>query len=158
MRTDVGLLAFSELVANSSRWATAEVKKSAELKDSYAHAALATQQEGGSVCTVLRVLVIAKDELDGEKAGGVSVTVKVPASLLARPEPTATLLRLTAPALDSRTGVRYAGQGFDGSMDGLPTAGPRAGESVAMGGTPGEFGFSLPHLSAAILVVKECTA
>ena len=122
----IGLLAFSELVANSSRWAMAEVRKSAALKDSFAHAALAVQEEEGrGVCTVLRVLVIAKDGPDGGVAAageGVAVTVKVPASLLARPESTATLLRLTAPALASKTGLRWAGQGFGPGPPGVLSA------------------------------------
>ena len=60
----VGLLAWSELVANSSRWLSSEVAVSMPMKNSWAHATLS---EGGTAasCTVLRVLVIAKDEGEG---------------------------------------------------------------------------------------------
>lgn len=148
----VGLVAWSELVANSSRWAAAEVKASVALKDSFAHAAISVQEAGGRTCSSLRVLVIAKDE---GAPGDVAVTVQVPASVLAKPERTAKLLLLTAPSLASKSGVRWARQSFDGSTDGSPR-GVRAAESVE--GAGGRWAFALPQLSAAILVVKECNA
>ena len=147
-------------MANSSRWAGVEVVASALMKNSWAHATLSTEADlvAGQTCTVLRVLVIAKDEPGSASAcplGDIEVTVSVPPSMLLEPPARAELLLLTAPALDSRNDINWAGQSFDNSTDGRPI-GYRTEEPVPARAA-GEYAFTLPQLSAAILVMKKCS-
>jgi hypothetical protein len=157
----VGLLAWSELVANSSRWLSADVVASAPMKNSWAHATLSTSAGEPTACTVLRVLVIAKDEPNAVSSasmtGDIKVTVSVPPSVIQKPPARAALLYLTAPALSSRSDVDWAGQSWGNrywnSTDGRPM-GERSAD-VVVAHAAGEYAFTLPQLSAAILLVEE---
>ena len=67
------------------------------------------------------------------------------------------MLRLQAPSVGAKhgDGITYAGQTFDGSSDGKPR-GERAPEAVPAASATSAavcFDFSLPPLSAAMLVV-----
>lgn len=161
----VGLLAWSELVANSSRWMSADVTASVPMKNSWAHATLSTSVSEGPAgsCTVLRVLVIAKDLPSSTDIGDdIEVTVSVPPSALKKPQPHAALLRLTAPMLSSRSDIDWAGQSFGNkdwnSTDGRPMGQRVAEKVVAHAGGGTEYAFTLPPLSAAMLVVKDCSS
>jgi hypothetical protein len=135
--------------------------------------------KGGAArnCTVQRVLVIAKDELVlGAAAGNITVRVApagagAPVPLLrAGQDPErlvgqqhAMLYRLTAPALNSTSNVVWANQSWDGTATGLPTSGVKGGEVLVMTGAgagadgSGEYLFTMPPLSAALVVVKSCS-
>jgi hypothetical protein len=174
----VGLLAWSELVANHSTWLGAAVTASSPMKNTWAHATLSSDSANGggarttANCKVVRVLVIAKDEPRAAATaaatpstamitggGDIAVTVSVPSLVLPQPSTNATLLYLTAPALSSRVDVDWAGQSWGGrhgiSADGRPIGARTAGVVVAR--APGEYAFTLPQLSAAILVVQDCS-
>lgn len=151
---------WSELVANSSRWLSTDVRTSAPLKNSWAHATLSTNVGGGTACQVVRVLVIAKDEPNAASMmDDIAVTVSVPRTVLSKPPAQATLLHLTAPALSSRTDVDWAGQSWGSrnwnSTDGRPM-GARTANMVAAHAS-GVYSFAIAQLSAAILVVEDCS-
>ena len=148
----VGLLAWSELVANSSRWLEATVEKSAVLPNSFAHATL--QPDGSGQCKVLRVVVVAKDE--GGSGSPLAVRVDLDSVPALRAEPEAQLLRLTG-SLASTTGVDWAGHSWDDSKDGLPS-GVRKAEVVRAEPGSEVFAFEVPQLSAAMLVVRDCSS
>ena len=80
------------------------------------------------------------------------VAASVPAL---RAEPEAQLLRLTG-SLASTTGVDWAGHSFDDSKDGLPS-GARKAEVVRAEPGSEVFAFEVPQLSAAMLVVRDCS-
>ena len=61
------------------------------------------------------------------------------------------LLRLTAPALNASTGIRFGGATFDGTTDGNPTSAITA-ESVAVNAAGTTYSFILPATSGAVLV------
>ena len=159
----VGLLAWSELVANSSRWLSADVTASTPMKNSWAHATLSTTAMEPTACTVLRVLVIAKDDPGAVPSTSmkddIAVTVHVPNAVLSNPRAQARLLHLTAPRLSSKSDIIWAGQSWGNrswsSKDGRPKGTRTADVVVAQ--TSGLYAFTLPQLSAAILVVEDCS-
>lgn len=109
---------------------------------------------------MLRVLVIAKDEPNSAPMmDDITVVVNVSRAVLPKPSSPARLLRLTAPALNSRIDVNWAGQSWGNrywnSTTGRPM-GVRTTEAV-VAQTPGTYFFTLPQLSAAMLVVEDCS-
>jgi hypothetical protein len=140
------------------------VTPSAPMRNSWAHATLSTEARELTACTVLRVLVIAKDDPDAASSSAsleddIAVTVSVPPAVISKPPAHARLLYLTAPALSSRSDVDWAGQSWENrywsSTDGRPIGTRTADVVVAQ--TSGMYSFTLPQLSAAILVVETCS-
>lgn len=130
------------------------------MRNSWAHATLSTNVGGPTACKVVRVLVIAKDEPNAASMmDDIAVTVSVPPTVLSKPPAQATLLHLTAPALSSHTDVDWAGQSWGSrswnSTDGRPMGARTANMVVAH--ASGVYSFAIAQLSAAILVVEDCS-
>jgi hypothetical protein len=141
-----GMLAFSELTANHSRWL--KHTQSAPAPQFVAHAAV---NIGGDV----KVLLIAKD-LTQKGTPPRTVSVCLASIAPSRVGETARVFALTAPSINSNAteGVKYAGQTFQGSKDGNPI-GDRVHVSVTGDVRGGQMCFDcmLQPLSAALVVV-----
>ena len=127
-----GMLFFAETVRDGSTLVEVDQTTSSNVKT------WATVDDQG----VMRVLVINKDLSD---SGDVHITIPGASQ-------NATLIRLEAPDVESKTGVTLAGQTFDGSTSGLPV-GSRVETSINLSNN-GTYDFDLSETSAAILTIQ----
>jgi hypothetical protein len=146
-----GLLMFSELVANHSQWATSTLVTTANLPtNAVAHATV-------DVTGRIKILLVAKDLAETARTTTVSVSIAQPRSSADQDPTSAHIVRLSAPSPSAKSGIKLAGQTFDGTVDGKPR-GQRTVESVE-GKAGGDrkmvaYEVTLPPLSAAMLVVS----
>ena len=127
-----GMLFFAETVREGSTLVEVDQTTSSNVKT------WATVDDQG----VMRVLVINKDLSDSG-----DVHISIPGA-----SQNATLIRLEAPDVESKTGVTLAGQTFDGSTNGLPV-GSRVETSLSLSNS-GTYDFDLSETSAAILTIQ----
>ena len=127
-----GMLFFAETVRDGSTLVEIDQTTSSNVKT------WATVDDHG----VMRVLVINKDLSD---SGEVHITIPGASQ-------NASLIRLEAPDVESKTGVTLAGQTFDGSTNGLPL-GSRVETSISLSSNS-TYDFDLSETSAAILTIQ----
>lgn len=146
-----GLLMFSDLVANYSQWAPSTLVATAGLPtNAVAHA---TIDAAGRI----KVLLVAKDLAEIARATTVSISISQPRSSADQTQTDAHVVRLSASSPSAKSGIKLAGQTFDGTTDGKPR-GRRTVESVkgkAGGDKQMVYQVTLPPLSAAMLVVGD---
>ena len=142
-----GLFAFSELVANYSRWLPLSAEPDGGAAVNFAAHASVDDQGG------VRVLLLHKDL---QRREPVNASVSLPAAMAPRGAVcSAARLQAPAPAQTAREGIRYAGLSFDRSVDGAPV-GRRAEEPVSceLGGHGLEMRVAVAPLSAVIIRVS----
>lgn len=126
-----GMLVFAEAVAHEARFVPVQTAGPATRVKFWA-----TVDRAGTV----RVVIINKD-----LSAPADVEVRSPEK-----KGSATLKRLEAPSLDATAGLTFAGQTFDGSVDGNPT-GALKEETIA--GQQDALRFHLAPASAALLTI-----
>lgn len=126
-----GMLLFQNATQNGARLLPASIDTPANLK------AWATVDASGN----RRLVLINKDEIQNG-----TVSVSMPGYRQA------TVLRLIAPSYQSTSGVKLAGQTFDGSTDGS-IQGAQVLETIE--GNNGAFELPMPVTSAALVVFTE---
>lgn len=149
-----GLLLFSELVANYSQWVSTSspVTASGLPINAVAHATVDTYGR-------VKVLLVAKDLAQTAHTASVAITITRSRLEINQHEGEAGrahIVRLAAPNPTAKTGIKLAGQTFDGTVDGSPR-GARVVEPVKSAtGRGGKtvYEVKLPAHSAAMLVVS----